>query len=107
MVDLEVDRDRTHHQWMTQRDEIRRPLGSLNPGDAGDREHITLLDRPLGDGRRRLRGHVDPTSGDCPTVRRLLRRDIDHPGPPERVEMGKAMVGHVSPRSHSCCAEDG
>ena len=54
-----------------------------------------------GDERRRLGLHVHLAPGDGTPVGRLLGRDVDHPGPAERVEVGEAAVRH-GPRLVRC-----
>ena len=46
-----------------------------------------MRDRARRDPRSGLGLHVDPAAGHRPAVAGLLGRDIDHPGPPERVEV--------------------
>ena len=79
---------------MAQREQVRRLLGGLDAGDPGDGEHVALADRAGGDLRGRLGLHDHPAAGDGAAVRRLLGRDVHHPGPPERVEVRELGGGH-------------
>jgi SAM-dependent methyltransferase len=72
---------------MAQRQQVRRLLGGLDPGDPGHRQDIALRDRAGGDPGRGFGLHVDPAAGHSPPVTGLLGRDIDHPGPSERVKV--------------------
>src|SRR4051794_18602503 len=87
--DLEVDVDGADEQRMAQRDHVRRALGRLDAGDAGDGEHVTLFDLTVGDGRGGLGLHHDDAARNGATMRRLLGCDVDHPGASEWVQMGE------------------
>ncbi len=65
-------------QRMAQRDQLVRPLGGHDAGDAGDRQDIALLGLALLDQRERLGGHGDEALGAGGALRRGLVRDVDH-----------------------------
>jgi hypothetical protein len=66
---------------------MRSLLRSLDAGDPGHGEHVTLRDRARRDRGSGLRLHVDATPGDGPAVARFLGRDVDHASPAEGIEM--------------------
>ena len=79
---------------VAQRDQVRRPLGGLDPGHPGHRQHVALVDGAAGHERGGLGAHVDPPPCDGPAMRGLLGCDVDHASTAEWVEMGQAPIGH-------------
>jgi hypothetical protein len=64
---------------VTQRDEVRGSFGSLNTGDAGDSQNITLFQILVGDGSNRVWTHENLASGHCSALRGLFGANVDHP----------------------------
>src|SRR5215470_15926074 len=88
----QVHGHRVNRYRVTQRDQIRCPLGALDAGDPGNGEGVPLGHLPLpdrGDGRA---GQQHPAR--CAGFARgyLLAGDIYHPGVPRLVQMGQAVA---------------
>ena len=92
---LEVHVDGPHEQRMAQGNGVGGALRGLDPGNAGHGEDIPLLDFAVGDRGRRLGRHEHLAPGDGAAVGRLLRCDVDHARPPERIEVGEPLVRHI------------
>ena len=54
--------------------------GSLNSGDTGDGQNITLFQILVSHGSDRVRAHEDLAASDCPTLRGLFGPDVNHAG---------------------------
>ena len=94
VADGEVDPDGADEHRVAHGDQLGGALRGLDPGDPGRRQHVALGDRVVGHLGRRLGQHRDPAASEGPAVRGLSRRDIDHSGAAQRVEIGQHAVGH-------------
>ncbi len=95
VADLEVDRHAAHEQRVAERDHVGGPLGCLDARHPGYGQHVTLVHLTIGDRRGRLGLHEHLAAGHGSPMRRLFRRDIDHPGAAEWIEVGERQVTHV------------
>ena len=79
---------------MAHGDQLGRPLGRLDTGDPGRRQHVALGDGVIGHLGGRLGQHRNPASGQGPAMCWFPRGDVDHAGSAQRVEIGQHAVGH-------------
>lgn len=94
VTDFETDRDGADQQRVAERDHVGGPFGCLDCSHSGDRQHITFLDLPIRNRFGRLGLHENLGPSDGSTMGGFLRRDIDHPGMPERVEVRELEIIH-------------
>ena len=91
---------------MAQRDHVGRALRRLDAGHPSHGEHIALRHLAVGDEDGRVGMHEDLAAGDGPTVCRVLRRDVDHSCPAERIEV-RELAGHDRESKSAAAARPG
>ena len=80
---------------MAQRDHVAGALGGLDGGHPCDGEHVALVDLAIGDGGRGGRAACSTLhAGHGAAVGGVLRRDIDHAGTAQRIEVCEGQVTH-------------
>jgi hypothetical protein len=86
-VHLDAHVDERERQRVAERNQLGRPLGGLDPGDARGRNHVTLrrvAARHRGGGLPR---HAHHGARHGTAVGHLLVTHVDHPGAPGIVEV--------------------
>lgn len=91
VIECEVYIHAGERQRMTQRDQLRGPLGTADPRDLGDGQHVTFLDLPGTDQVERLFFHADFPARDGNPFGIGLVTDIHHMGATLLIEMGKLI----------------